>query len=167
LNTCTHPVIVKTRQSFRTSLSHLVPRLVSELHETRKRGRIVSPAPELSAEEVTALAAISLPMAAPLSPLQVLEIQLYSYRLLLASPWAARNAMPGHHVASALGKLFDSITAGHVAINPRRKVCATMCIWVLRWIKRFARDRQGAILALTPLTTVPPKVPEVGAGISA
>ena len=132
--TCPHPAIVQARNAFRTSLANLVPRLARDLDDTRKRAKVDIPAAELTAEETSAIATIKSSLAAstPLTPHQELEVRLFSFRLLLAAPWSARNVMPGHHVASALGKLFDAITARDVSTNARRKVCNTMCLWAER-----------------------------------
>ena len=147
------------RSAPRTSLANLVPRLARDLDDTRKRAKVDIPAAELTAEEISAIATIksSLSASAPLTPHQELEVRLFSFRLLLAAPWSARNVMPGHYVASALGKLFDAITASDVGTNARRKVCNTMCLWVERWIDSLAKTRRLAILGARPPR--PPPLP--------
>ena len=85
------------------------------------------------------------------------ERRIYSYRLLLAAPWAARNADHGHHMARALGKHFDGIKARTAPNNLVRGLASSMCSWGERWIIHFARSRLKAIGALAP--AIPPTGP--------
>ena len=79
------------------------------------------------------------------SPHSELEARIYTYRLLIAAPWAARNAMEGHHIAKGIGKLFDSIPARYTDNNLIREAGNLMCYWGDRWLNRIARVRRQSI----------------------
>jgi hypothetical protein len=89
-----------------------------------------------------------------------LEMRLYTYRLLIAAPWSARNAAPTHLFASALGKVFDQMTPLHVPDTKLRKPAALMCKWAERWLRILSMAYSG-VLKGDPALSPPPSDEEL------
>jgi hypothetical protein len=161
---CPHPLMREARTSFWVSTASHMRHVRLELAKAR-HAALNSPADlELSAEDNRALYMAdhyfmgNHPVDAQGPGISEMERRIYSYRLLLAAPWAARNADREHHMARVLGMHFDGIKARTTPNNLVRGVASAMCSWGERWIIQFARTRRRAIGAL------PPPPPPVAAG---
>lgn len=161
---CPHPLMREARTSFWVSTSSHMRHVRLALAKAR-HAALNSPADlELSAEDNRALYMAdhyfmgNHPVDAQGPGISEMERRIYSYRLLLAAPWAARNADREHHMARVLGMHFDGIKARTTPNNLVRGVASAMCSWGERWIIQFARTRRRAIEAL------PPPPPPAGAG---
>jgi len=160
---CPHPRMLEVRTLFWSSTVSHVRHLRSALVEAR-RAALDRPADlELLAEDKRALYMADKyflgdhPAEVQGPGISDRERRIYSYRLLLAAPWAARNADHEHHMARALGKHFDGIKARTAPNNLVRGLASSMCSWGERWIIHFARSRLKAIGALAP--AIPPMGP--------
>ena len=114
-----------------------------------------APLPVFTEAEKEALLYTSLLRSLPLpgSPSKELEVRIYSYRLIIAAPWADRNAMPDHTIASAFGKVFGAVRAREVDSNLIRDPYHALLAWAEKWQLTFAAARRSAIIALSP--TIP------------
>jgi len=108
---CPHAAVAAARANVvRHALSSFLPFLVGELRRLR-----LCPADSGAPLELT----ISVEEEAALSSLSTMgangvlsnELCLILFRLVTASPWPRRVVQQGHHLASALGALFDAVIA--------------------------------------------------------
>ena len=77
------------------------------------------------------------------------ELSHIMFRLVTASPWPQRVAQPGHHLASALGALFDSVIAAPQALRPLANR------W-MRWAKvAICKVAKARLRALTSEASAP------------
>jgi len=97
----------------------------------------------------------------PLDDHAELEVNLYTYRLLLAAPWARHNAAQGHGFAAALGGAFDCMLPEHVSDRMLRQPATNMVKWAVKWLHRVA----DAYRANHP-DAGPPPPPPVGAPVA-
>lgn len=133
------------RRDLRASTGKHIDHLTRSLNTARLRTLARPPAPQISPTEREAIKQASNSLVDIRSPHSELEARIYTYRLLIAAPWAARNAMEGHHIAKGIGKLFDSIPARYTDNNLIREAGNLMCNWGDRWLNRIARVRRQSI----------------------
>ena len=155
---CGHPRMAGALDAlFADARDKLIPALIAGL-----RTAIARPAdgrepinPALTPDEERALLErAQLRGAAPRSN----EATHVMYRLLIAGPWPRRVAQSGHHLASAMGALFDAVIASR---HDLRAVCALWLNWAERSIHLLAKARRRALAdeALSPTLPLPPPWP--------
>ena len=142
---CQHINMLYMRRDLRASTGKHIDHLTRSLNTARLRTLARPPAPQISPTEKEAIKQAGNSLVDIRSPHSELEARIYIYRLLIAAPWAARNAMEGHHIAKGIGKLFDSIPARYTDNNLIREAGNLMCNWGDRWLNRIARIRRQSI----------------------
>ena len=80
------------------------------------------------------------------------ELGHIMFRLVTASPWPRRVAQPGHHLASALGALFDSVIAAPQSLRP---LANRWMRWAKVAISKVAKARLRALTAETLAPSLP------------
>jgi hypothetical protein len=125
----------------RHALSSFLPFLVGELRRLR-----LSPADSgaplellLSAEEEAALLSFA---ALDADGVLSNELRHILFRLVTASPWPRRVAQRGHHLASALGALFDAVIAAPQSL---RHLANRWMQWSKLAITKVAKARLRAL----------------------
>ena len=135
------------RRQLRASTGKHISRLSITLDRARRRTTAKLPPPPLSLVEEEAISQACNTLVDIQDAHAELEARIYTYRLLIAAPWATRNAMEGHNIARGLGKYFDAIPARYTDNNLIRDTGNLMCNWGNRWLNRLARTRLQAIEA--------------------
>ena len=149
---CPHPAMLSIRGAFRGSAMRHIQHICKGLVEARSRALDTPEAIPLSPLQDRALQCNGLTEPADPSapPCTESEKRTYTYRLLIAAPWAERNADHSHVLAAAVGRHFDGVRARTVPNNLIRRTASAMCSWGDRWIVRIARARRKAIDARPP-----------------
>jgi hypothetical protein len=135
----------------------LLPLLVSELRKLAQLPADGGPPldPELTPAQEAALSGIKdLSVDGPLSN----EFQHILHRLVTASPWPRRVAQEGHHLAAALGALFDSVIAAPQSL---RNIMNRWICWADVAIIKMAKARWAALEAEARSPTLPRPPPWV------
>ena len=155
---CAHPMMAAARTGIaRDAAAKLLPLLVSELRKLSQLPADGGPPldPELTPAQEAALSGIKdLPVDGPLSN----EFQHILHRLVTASPWPRRAAQEGHHLAAALGALFDSVIAAPQCL---RNVMNRWICWADVAIIKMAKARWAALEAEARSPTLPRPPPWV------
>jgi len=144
---CQHIDMLYLRRQLRASTGKHISRLSITLDRARRRTTAKLPPPPLSLVEEEAISQACNTLVDIQDAHAELEARIYTYRLLIAAPWATRNAMEGHNIARGLGKYFDAIPARYTDNNLIRDTGNLMCNWGNRWLNRLARTRLQAIEA--------------------
>ena len=139
---CPHAAVAAARATVvRHALSSFLPFLVGELRRLR-----LSPADSgaplellLSAEEEAALLSFA---ALDADGVLSNELRHILFRLVTASPWPRRVAQRGHHLASALGALFDAVIAAPQSL---RHLANRWMQWSKLAITKVAKARLRAL----------------------
>ena len=139
---CPHAAVAAVRATVvRHALSSFLPFLVGELRRLR-----LSPADSgaplellLSAEEEAALLSFA---ALDADGVLSNELRHILFRLVTASPWPRRVAQRGHHLASALGALFDAVIAAPQSL---RHLANRWMQWSKLAITKVAKARLRAL----------------------
>jgi hypothetical protein len=142
---CQHMDLLYLRRQLRASTGKHISHLSISLDRARRRTPSHPPPPLISPAEETAISQACNTLVNIQNPHTELEARIYTYRLLIAAPWAARNAVEGHNIAKGLGKYFDAIPARYTDNNLIRDTGNLMCSWGDRWLNRIARTRRQAI----------------------
>ena len=156
---CTHEAMATLRPRLRRSMAHHVKRLRDNLceiisdNETLSERYAIPEAEDIAFDGVFACLSRGLPPPAAEAEEEEaaeLEVRLYTYRLLLAAPWSARNAAPSHRFASALGRAFDQLTPLLVPDRTLRKPSTLMCKWAERWLGILSKAYSGVLKGAAP-----------------
>ena len=125
------------------ALGTFLPFLIGELRRLRLCPSDSRPPLELhlSPEEELALGSVS---SRRCDGVLSNELSHIMFRLVTASPWPRRVAQPGHHLASALGALFDAVIAAPQALRP---LANRWMRWAKVAISKVARARLQALTA--------------------
>ena len=138
----------------RHALSTFLPFLIGELRRLRLCPSDSRPPLELllSEEEELALSTVSSRRCEGVLSNELCHIM---FRLVTASPWPRRVVQPGHHLASALGALFDAVIAPPQAL---RLLANRWMRWAKVAISKVAKARLQALTAeaLAPSLPRPP-----------
>ena len=149
---CPHVTVAAMRSVVtRHALGTFLPFLIGELRRLRLCPLDSKPPLDLllSREEELALGSVaSLCCEGALSN----ELGHIMFRLVTASPWPRRVAQPGHHLASALGALFDSVIAAPQALRP---LANHWMRWAEVAISKVAKARLRALTAETLAPSLP------------
>ena len=155
---CAHAMMVAARTGIaRDATVKLLPLLVSELRKLALLPADGGPPldPELTPAQEAALSGIKdLSVDGPLSN----EFQHILHRLVTASPWPRRVAQEGHHLAAALGALFDSVIAAPQSL---RNIMNRWICWADVAIIKMAKARWAALEAEARSPTLPRPPPWV------
>ena len=161
---CPHEAMSTLRPRLRRSMAQHAKRIFDDLHSFIAMDKTLSERFAITEAEATALEDVHTSLTRGLPPpvsseddmeAAELEIRLYTYRLLMAAPWSARNAAPPHLFASALGKAFDEMTPLCVPDTKLRKPAALMCKWAERWLRTLSTAYSG-VLKGDPAHSPPP-----------
>ena len=166
---CPHEAMSALRPRLRRSMAQHAKRIYEDLGNFISKDKTLSERCTITEAETTALRDVHTCLTRGLPPpvasedateAAELEMRLYTYRLLIAAPWSARNAAPTHLFASALGKVFDQMTPLHVPDTKLRKPAALMCKWAERWLRILSMAYSG-VLKGDPALSPPPSDEEV------
>ena len=108
--------------------------------------------PDLSGAEAEALSLLALTGGGGLSN----EGQHILYRLVTASPWPKRVAQAGHHLAAALGALFDAVIADRSRL---RRLVHRWTRWAHVALEKIGSARLCALEAECRAPTLPRPTP--------
>jgi hypothetical protein len=153
---CPHTPIAAVRREVATdALTKFLPSVVKGLRRLRLQPADSGPPLDdgLGDLEKAALDSLgSIPLNGELSN----ELQHIMFRLVTAAPWPRRVVQPGHHLASGLGALFDSVIASPQSV---RRLANSWVRWAKIAITKMAKARWQALLseARAPSLPRPPK----------